>query len=163
MVIIELRATKVPITYDPLSPKNILALGKLNKIKDSKIIIWAIKNIENSLFPLEIFIYNKIELIIIKLIVKRPLNPSIKFAPLIINKKHNSTKIDEKILFCKRGIKKGISMLKIFTGKKRIKENKKIIINNNLLDGIILIFTSSRKPIKNIKLLIRIYSYKTFE
>ena len=39
MVIIELRATKVPITYDPLSPKNILALGKLNKINDSKFLI----------------------------------------------------------------------------------------------------------------------------
>ena len=38
------------------------------------------------------FINNKIEFIIIKLIVKRPLNPSIKFAPFIINKKHKTIK-----------------------------------------------------------------------
>ena len=42
------------------------------------------------------FINNKIEFIIIKLIVKSPLNPSIKLAPLIINKKHNKTKNIEK-------------------------------------------------------------------
>ena len=34
-------------------------------------------------------------LIIIKLIDKKPLNPSIKFAPLIINKKQRRTNIDE--------------------------------------------------------------------
>ena len=47
LVIIVLSATNEPITYDPLSPKNILALGKLNKRKVNKIITWAIKNIEN--------------------------------------------------------------------------------------------------------------------
>jgi hypothetical protein len=113
LVIIELRAIKDPIKYDPLSPKNILALGKLNKRKDSKIIIWAIKNIENSLFPLEMFIKSKIKLIVTKLIVRSPLNPSIKFAPLIINRKHNKTKMDENKLICKKFNKNGISILEI--------------------------------------------------
>ena len=52
------------------------------------------------------------------MIVNKPLNPSIKFAPLIINKKHNNTKKDEKILICKKFDKKGMSILKIFIGKK---------------------------------------------
>tara|TARA_B100001094_G_scaffold46086_1_gene41209 strand:+ start:196 stop:351 length:156 start_codon:yes stop_codon:yes gene_type:complete len=47
------------------------------------------------------------------LIVRSPLNPSIKFAPLIINKKHSKTKIDEKISIFKKSNKKGISTLKI--------------------------------------------------
>ena len=110
-MIIELSATREPIRYEPLSPKKILALGKLNKIKESKIIIWAIKNIANSLFPLEIFKKSKIVFIAIKLIVIKPLKPSIKFEPLIINKKHKTTKIDEKNLICKKDSKKGISML----------------------------------------------------
>ena len=46
---------------------------------------------ENSFIPSAKFIYAKIELIIIKLIARSPLNPSIKFAPLITNKKHNRT------------------------------------------------------------------------
>ena len=106
-MIIELSATREPIRYEPLSPKKILALGKLNKIKESKIIIWAIKNIANSLFPLEIFKKSKIVFIAIKLIVIKPLKPSIKFEPLIINKKHKTTKIDEKNLICKKDSKKG--------------------------------------------------------
>ena len=97
------------------------------------------------------------------MIVNKPLNPSIKFAPLIINKKHNNTKKDEKILICKKFDKKGMSILKIFIGKKWIEKERKIIINNNLLDGLTLILISSNKPIKNIKLLMKIYSYKSFE
>ena len=42
---------------------------------------------------------NNVEFIIIKLMVKSPLNPSIKLAPLIINKKHKITKIAEIKLF----------------------------------------------------------------
>ena len=163
MVIIELRATKVPITYDPLSPKNILALGKLNKINDSKTIICAIKNIENSLFPLEIFIYSKIKFMITRLIVKRPLNPSIKFEPLIINKKHIKTKIEEKMSISKILIKNGISTFEIFRERIWIEKKRKIIISANLLDGLTLILISSKKPIKNIKLHIKIYSCNTFE
>jgi len=52
---------------------------------------------------------------ITKLIIRRPLNPSIKFAPLIMNKKHNKTKIDEKKLICKKSKRKGMSTLEIST------------------------------------------------
>jgi|TARA_B100001059_G_C17564818_1_gene441978 hypothetical protein len=48
-------AIKLPIKYDPLSPKKILEFGKLNNKKDSKIIIWPIIKIENSTLPLLIF------------------------------------------------------------------------------------------------------------
>ena len=44
---------------------------------------------------------------------RRPLNPSIKFAQLITNKKHNKTKIEEKISFSKKFNRNGISMLNI--------------------------------------------------
>ena len=80
--------------------------------------ICAIKNIENSLFPLEIFINSKIELTANKLNVRRPLNPSIKFAPLIINKKQSKTKIEEKISILKKPNKNGISTFKISIGIK---------------------------------------------
>ena len=60
--------------------------------------IWAVIKNENSIWLFLRLIANKSEFIIIKLIVKRPLNPSIKFAPLTINKKHNRTKKVEKIL-----------------------------------------------------------------
>ena len=101
MVIIVLSATNDPIKYEPLSPKKIFALGKLNKRKDIKIIIWEIRKVENSIFPLLILMKVKIILIIIKCIASNPLNPSIKFAPLIINNKHSKTKSVEKIWFCK--------------------------------------------------------------
>ena len=52
-------------------------------------------------------------LTIIKFIVSNPLNPSIKFAPLTINKKHNKTNRDEKKLLFKIDVKKGISILRI--------------------------------------------------
>tara|TARA_B110000196_G_C20704891_1_gene456969 strand:- start:25 stop:234 length:210 start_codon:yes stop_codon:yes gene_type:complete len=55
LVMMEFNATKDPIKYDPLSPKKIFALGKLNKRNDIKIINCAIKNVENSLYPLLIF------------------------------------------------------------------------------------------------------------
>ena len=58
-----------------------------------------------------------------------------RFAPFIINKKHKSTKIDEKKLKFINGIKKGISKLKILIGKKYIKVNNETIIINNLIDG----------------------------
>ena len=49
---------------------------------------------------------SKIELIIIKFIANKPLNPSTKLAPFIMNKKHNSTNNLEKILFSIHGILK---------------------------------------------------------
>ena len=54
----------------------------------------------------------------IKLIVNKPLKPSIKLAPLITNKKHNNTNIEEKIWLEIKGIRKGISIYNIFIGKK---------------------------------------------
>ena len=56
--------------------------------------------------------------------VSSPLNPSIKFAPLITNKKHKRTNKDEKVLFFNNVVKKGISTFKISIGIKRIQINK---------------------------------------
>ena len=81
---------------------------------------------------------------IIKLIAKRPLNPSIKFAPLIINKKHSTIKIVEKIWLCNHKFKKIKSILTIFIGKIFIKIVKEMIININLILGLILILISSK-------------------
>ena len=100
---------------------------------------------------------------IIKLIVKRPLNPSIKLAPLIMNKKQSNIKIDEnKWLFIKLD-KTGISMLEILIGKKYIKLKRSIIIIRSLFEGLMLILRSSKKPTENIERLTNIYSYKIFE
>ena len=92
LVIIMFKEIKDPNKYEPLSPKNILAFGKLKRRKEIKIIICAVRKNENSNWLLSKFKNNKTELIIIKWIVKRPLNPSIKFAPLTTNKKHKSIK-----------------------------------------------------------------------
>ena len=89
------------------------------------------------------------ELIIIKLIVNKPLNPSIKFAPFIINKKHKSTKNNEKILFSIHEFKNIKSILYISIGIKIIEMTKKIIINNNRTLGLIFILISSKYPTKN--------------
>ena len=53
-----------------------------------------------------------------RFITSKPLKPSIKFAPLIIKRKHKRTKTDEKILLSIRVFKKGISIFKILIGKK---------------------------------------------
>ena len=82
----------MPNKYVPPSPINIFALGKLNNKKESKKINWPVKKKEKSLFSFSKLINNKIELIKIKFIAKSPLNPSIKFAPLIINKTHKEIK-----------------------------------------------------------------------
>ena len=144
LVIMEFKATKDPNKYDPPSPRNILALGKLKRRNEIKIIIWAVKKKENSILLLSRLINNKTELIIIKFIDKRPLKPSIKFAPFTMNKKHKRIKKVEKILFSSQEFKKIKSILLISIGKKIIKTTKKIIININLLFGLIFIFISSR-------------------
>ena len=95
---------------------------------------------ENSKFALFTFINVKITLINIKFITNNPLNPSIKFAPLIINRKHNNTKMVEKILIFNKFLKKGMSIFKILIGKKYIIENKKITIIINLFEGLMSIF-----------------------
>ena len=157
-VTIVFRATRDPNKYDPLSPKNILALGKLNRRKEIKIIIWAVKKNENSNLSLLRFIKSKTELIIIKLIVKRPLKPSIKLAPFIMNKKHKSTKIVEKNLFSSQVSRKIKSMCWISIGRIFIKITKNNIINDNLKFGLILILISSKYPIKNILVHKKMYS-----
>ena len=48
---ITFRATREPKRYEPLSPKKILALGKLNRRKENRIIICPIITTENSFIP----------------------------------------------------------------------------------------------------------------
>jgi len=55
-------------------------------------------------------------LIIIKLIVNKPLKPSIKLAPFITNKKQRSTNIEENIWLDIKKIKNEISILRISMG-----------------------------------------------
>ena len=86
--------------------------------------------------------------IIIKFIVNKPLKPSIKLAPLIINKKHNNTNIEENIWLCIKEDKIGISIFKIFIGKKNIAMKSRSIIAINLFNGFILILRSSKNPNK---------------
>ena len=76
-----------------------------------RIIICAERKKENSSWLLSKFKQSSTELIINKLIVKRPLKPSIKFAPLTINKKHKAMKIVEKILFSSQKLRKIKSIL----------------------------------------------------
>ena len=111
LVVIVFKATIEPNKYEPLSPRNILALGKLNKRKQVRIIIWAVKKNENSKWLFSIFINSNMELIIIKLIVKSPLKPSIKFAPFTMNKKQINIKKAENILFSNQEFKKIRSIL----------------------------------------------------
>ena len=94
-----------------------------------------------SLFKL---INNNIELIIINCKANRPLKPSIKFAPFIINKKQISTKMLEKNLFSIQDFKNIRSKFSISMEKKLMKKIKKIIIIINLTLGLILNFTSSK-------------------
>ena len=89
-------------------------------------------------------INSKTEFIIIKLIVRSPLKPSMRLAPLIINKKHNNTKKVEKILLSNQAFRKIKSTFSIWIEKKLIIKIKKIIINNNLLFGLILVLISSK-------------------
>ena len=143
------KATNEPNKYEPESPKKILAFGKLKIKKEINIIIWPVKKNENLRWSLLKFTNNNIEFIIIKFIVKRPLNPSIKLAPFITNKKHNNTNSEENVWLDIKKDKKGISILKIFIGKKYIETSKRNIIIINLVSGFILILKSSKKPIKN--------------
>ena len=117
MVIIELSATKDPVVYDPLSPKNIFALGKLKIKKQIKIIIWAMRKIIK-FWSVELKLIYKIDKFIInKFIPSKPLKPSIKFDPLIINKKQSKIKIDKKYSFFKKLFKNIKSTLPILIVK----------------------------------------------
>tara|TARA_Y100001970_G_C13941424_1_gene703365 strand:+ start:376 stop:801 length:426 start_codon:yes stop_codon:yes gene_type:complete len=138
------KATKDPNKYAPLSPRNILAFGKLKRRNVTRMIICAVKKNENSICSLFKLINNKAELIIIKFIVRRPLKPSIKLAPFTINKKHKSIKNIEKILFSNHEFKKIRSMLLISIGRKITQIVKQITINISLIFGLVFIFTSSK-------------------
>ena len=144
-----LRAIKLPNKYEPLSPKKILALGKLKSKKEISIIIWPVKKNENSRCSFLRFIYSKIELIIIKCIVKSPLKPSIRFAPFIINKKHKTIKKIEKILFSNQRLRNSKSTFSILIEKILMNITRETAINKSLRLGLILIFISSMYPIKN--------------
>ena len=72
--------------------------------------------------------YAKMIFIIIKLIANKPLNPSIKLAPLITNKKQRSTNIEENIWLDINVVKNGISIFRIFSGKMYMEEKRRIII-----------------------------------
>ena len=91
---------------------------------------------------------NKTDDIMIMWIDNKPLKPSIKFAPLITNKKHNNTNIDENIWLDIKGIKKGISILKIFTGKKYINKKRRSVIIDKRSNGLMFVLKSSKKPTK---------------
>ena len=65
-------------------------------------------------------------LIIIKFSDKRPLNPSIKFAPLITNRKQISANIEENRSLLNKIFKKDRSIFNILIGKKYIKKKVKI-------------------------------------
>ena len=93
---------------------------------------------------------------IIKLIVSKPLKPSIKLAPLITNKKQRSTNIEEKMWLDIKEVKNGISTLRIFIGNRYMETKRRIIIIINLLNGFMLILKSSKKPIINTEQLIKI-------
>ena len=153
-VIIVFNAINDPNKYAPLSPIKIFEFGKLNNKKISKIMIWPINKKENSIFALLRFIIVSMILIIIRFKDKRPLNPSIKFAPLITNRKQISVNIEENKWLLNKIFKKNKSILNIFIGKKYIKKKSKNIIMASLLNGLIFIFRSSKNPIKNIVKLI---------
>ena len=96
--------------------------------------------------PLIKLIENKIIKIINEWIPSKPLKPSIRFDPLIINRKHKPTNTNENISITKRLSKNSRPVLWIYKLLDIIKIIKKahIIINLNL--GGIFNFKSSIKP-----------------
>ena len=92
----------------------------------------------------------------IKLIVNKPLKPSIKLAPLITNRKQRSTNIEENKGLVIKEVKNGISILRIFMGNVYMQAKRRSIIIIKLLNGFILILRSSKKPIVNTEKLIKI-------
>ena len=93
--------------------------------------------------------YAKMIFIIIKLIANKPLNPSIKLAPLITKRKQSNTNIEENTWLDIKMVKNGISIFSIFMGNMYMKAKRRKIIIINLLNGFILILKSSKKPIIN--------------
>ena len=80
----------------------------------------------------------------------KPLNPSIRLQPLIINKKHKVTKNSAKISIFIRFSKYSKSIVSILNLLNIIKVIKKPIMISNLNFGLICTLRSSKKPkIKN--------------
>ena len=132
MVFITLKANNEPNKYEPLSPKNRVAFGKLKSKKDIRTTIWAVITIARSWFPLFKFIYKSIKFIIRRWIVKSPLKPSTRLAPLIINKKQIKIKNYEKNQFFINKFKKLRSREIILIEKKYMKKYNKIDIISSL-------------------------------
>ena len=149
-----------PKKYEPLSPKNIFAFGKLNNRKENTIIICENKIIDMNWFWLVELIIKKIELIIKKWTAKRPLNPSIKLEPFIINKKHNKTKQVWNILFSSQKSKNSKPDLVILISKKLMQTSSITNIKNKRIFGLIFILKSSKKPRKNKNKVITKYSFR---
>ena len=78
----------------------------------------------------------------------RPLNPSIRFDPLIINKKHKDIKIRAKTSICKRRFKKAIPVNSIYNPFDVTKIIKNPPIISNLNFGSKFILKSSINPNK---------------
>ena len=88
----------------------------------------------------------------------KPLYPSIKLAPLIINKKHKQTKNNEKISILIKRSRYSSEILSILNSWKIIRNIKKIIIKKSLNFGLMSIFRSSKKPKKKNNIQNEIYS-----
>lgn len=139
----------MPITKEPLSPKNIFEYGKFKIKKQNNIKANAIKKKFKSLFISYPKLNNKKHIMINEWIANSPLNPSIKFDPLTQKKIENKTKKEAEYiewLFKKFKIllsKSIILILKLWIKMMFNRRNKK-----NLFIGLIIIFVSSKKPRK---------------
>ena len=78
----------------------------------------------------------------------KPLNPSIRFDPLIINKKHKQTKNSAKISISRRLFKNSNPDFVIYSSLIITSTNKDAIIIISLNFGLIFILKSSNKPSK---------------
>ena len=86
--------------------------------------------------------------------MRSPLKPSIKLAPLITNRKQKSTNIEENIWLDIRGIKNGISKLRIFIGNMYMKVKSRNIIIINLEKEVAILQITNRKIINLWKVLL---------
>ena len=66
-----------------------------------------------------------------------------------MNKKQSNTNMEENKWLDIRDVNNGISIFKIFIGKKYIDKKRRNIIAINLFNGFIFILKSSKKPTKN--------------
>ena len=88
-----------PTIQAPLSPKKILELGKLKKSIERRVEIKnKIKFCRNILLLLKISTKYNAPRIISVCKINKPLKPSIKLEPFVINNKHKQTKMIEQNL-----------------------------------------------------------------